>query len=153
MLLLAHLALAYLIRMVMRRSGVRPWTATAAASLFLLLGSASDDILWAFQIGFVAALVFGFVQLLVADHDGPIDRRDGMALAAGLASLLCSGLGVTMVVVVGIAVFFRRGLRPAALQTAPLAAIYVLWLATYGRKGYTERSSSPRSPGSSKRWS
>ena len=133
-LVLAHLALAYLIRMVMRRSGVRPWTATAAASLFLLLGSASDDILWAFQIGFVAALVFGFVQLLVADHDGPIDRRDGMALAAGLASLLCSGLGVTMVVVVGIAVFFRRGLRPAALQTAPLAAIYVLWLATYGRK-------------------
>ncbi len=138
-LLLAHLCLAVLIRVVMRRAGVRPWTATIAASLFLLLGSGSDDILWAFQIGFVGALVFGFVQLLLADHDGPIGGRDAVALTAGLAALLCSGVGVTMVVVVGIATWTRRGWRPAAVQTAPLAAAYLLWWSIYARNNYHEQ--------------
>jgi hypothetical protein len=137
-LLVAHLTLAVLLRVVILRAGVRPWTATAAASLFVLLGAGADDILWAFQIGFVGALAFGFGQLLIAGHDGPIGRRDVVALMAGLAALLCSGVGVTMVVVVGIATWSRRGWRPAVFQTAPLAGIYLLWWSTYGRKGYHE---------------
>ena len=60
-----------------------PWIATAAASLYVLFGSGSQDILIAFQITFTGVLVFGLIQLLLADHAGPIDRRDGLALLAG----------------------------------------------------------------------
>ena len=138
-LLLSHLGLAFLVRVVMRRNGVRPWTATIAASLFLLLGAGADDILWAFQIGFVASLVFGFGQLLLADHEGPIGRRDLLALASGLAALLCSGVGVTMVVVVGLATWARRGWRAALVQTVPLGLVYLAWFVGYGRSSYHER--------------
>ena len=137
-LLVTHLGLAYLLRVVMRRAEVPPWTATAAASLFLLFGAGADDILWAFQIGFVAAIVFGLLQLLLADHPGPVNRRDGAAVLAGLAALMCSGVGVTMVIVAGIATLARRGWRAAAVQTVPLAAAYALWYVGYGRKGVNE---------------
>ena len=45
-----HLTVAVLLLVVMRRAGVGPWIATAAASLFVLFGAGSQDIVWAFQM-------------------------------------------------------------------------------------------------------
>jgi hypothetical protein len=110
--------------------------ATAAASLFLLLGSGRQDIVWAFQIGFVGSLVCGLAHLLLADHDGPPDRRDAFGVAFGVIGLLCSGVAVTMTVVVGLAVLLRRGWRAAALNTLPLGALYLAWYVGFGRSAY-----------------
>ena len=63
-----------------------------AAGLFLFLGSGYQNIVWAFQIGFVGSLVFGLAHLLLIDHDGGFDRRDALGLAFGLAGLMCSGV-------------------------------------------------------------
>ena len=123
----AHLTTAVLLRVVMRRSGVRPWTATIVASVFVLFGPGQENIVWAFQIGFVGAVMFGLVQLVLSDHDGPIAWRDGLALLAGAASLMCSGVSLVMVAVVGLAVLIRRGWKAAALQTVPLAVMYGTW--------------------------
>jgi hypothetical protein len=133
---LLHLTVAVLLRMVMRRAGVGPWISTAAASLFALFGAGRDDIIWAFQIGFVAALAFGLVHLLLADHEGPVDWRDWLGLLAGSAGLLCSGVAVTMAVVVGLAMLVRRGWRIAALHTAPLGVLYLVWWLAVGRDAY-----------------
>jgi hypothetical protein len=80
-----HLAAAALLRVVMRRAGVSPWLATLVALVFVFFGSGAENILIAFQITFVGALVFGLAQLVLADHDGPLDRRDWLGLLAGLA--------------------------------------------------------------------
>jgi hypothetical protein len=139
-LIVLHLVVAALLRTIMRRAGVDPWIATAAASLFVFFGSGHQNVLWAFQIGFTGALMFGLVQLILSDHDGSIDRRDGLALVAGVAGLLCSGVALTLALVVGIAVFARRGWRAALFQTAPLATVYLIWWLRYGRDAYfTER--------------
>ena len=53
LVVLLHLTAAVLLRVVMRRAGVNPWIATAAASLFALFGVRPQNIVWAFQIGFV----------------------------------------------------------------------------------------------------
>jgi hypothetical protein len=143
LLLALHLTAAVLLRVIMRRSGVNPWIATAAAAVFVLFGSGYANLLWAFQIGFVGALVFGLAHLLLADHDGPVDRRDGFALVAGLAGLLSSAVALTMIPVVGLSVMIRRGWQVALLHTAPFAVLYVAWLAHYrdqhtsGGVGYT----------------
>lgn len=135
LVLLTHIAIAGLLRVVMRRAGVGPWIATAAASLFLLLGSGHEDMAWAFQIGFNGSLAFGLTQLLLADHDGKIERRDYLGLAAGTAGLMCSGIALTMVAVVGIAVRFRRGWRVASFHVVPLVAIFATWYAVIGHRG------------------
>jgi hypothetical protein len=132
-----HLTVAALLRVVMRRSGVSPWISTVAALVFTMFGAGYDNIAWAFQSGFDGSLAFGLTSLLLADHrGGRIDRRDGFAMLAGLAALMCSGVGVTMVIVVATAVLIRRGPRCALAYTAPLAVIYLVWLALVGHKGY-----------------
>ena len=118
------------------------------AVAFVYFGAGAENILVAFQITFVGSLVFGLTQLLLADHDGPIDRRDWLGLLAGFAGLLCSGVAITMTVVVGLAVLLRRGRagwRVALFHTAPLGAAYLLWsvLAPKGQNAGNYRSHSP----------
>ena len=128
---LAHITIASLLRVVMRRAGVRPWVATFVAGIFLFFGTGADNIIWAFQINFDGAVALGLAQLLLADHDGPLDRRDWLGLGAGLLALMCSGPAVTMVIVVGIAVLIRRGPRAAAFHTLPLGTVFFLWWLGY----------------------
>jgi hypothetical protein len=132
-----HLAAAALLRVVMRRAGVNPWIATTAAGAFVLFGAGSQDILIAFQITFSGALVLGLVQLLLVDHPGPIDRRDGLALLAGLGALLCSDIALVLIAAAGVAALARGRWRAALLQVVPLAAVYTAWLVGYGRGART----------------
>lgn len=122
-----HLAAASLLRATMRRAGADPWIATATATLLVSLGSGRHNILWGFQVAWTLSLAFGLAHLLLADHDGPRDRRDLAGLACGLVAIMSSGIGVPMVVGVGASVLFRRGWVAAAGHTVPLGAIYLLW--------------------------
>ncbi len=123
----AHLCVVGLLFVIMRRSGVNQWIALLAAGLLLFFGSGYENIVWGFQIGFTGALAFGLGQLVAADHDGPIGRRDGWGLALGLAALLCSSVAVTTVAVVGVATLLRRGWRAAAFHVVPLGVLYGIW--------------------------
>jgi hypothetical protein len=140
--ILLHLTAAVLLRRVMRRAGVRPWIATVAASLFVLFGVGYQNVVFAFQMAWGASLVLGLTHLLLADHDGPIGRRDWIGLLAGLAGILCSGLAVTMIVVVGVSVLIRRGWRAALFHTAPLGLLYVIWWLAFARGDYATASGS-----------
>ncbi|MGH9025563.1 MAG: hypothetical protein ACRDWD_05505 [Acidimicrobiia bacterium] len=131
-----HLTAAALLRVIMRRAGVEAWTATAGASVFALLGAGHQNIVWAFQIGFVGSLVCGLAHLILADHDGPFDRRDALGLSVGAIGLLCSGVAVTMTAIVAAAVLARRGWRMALAHVAPLALLYVVWWFGYARNRY-----------------
>jgi hypothetical protein len=128
-----HLTVAVLLRVVMRRAGVSPWISTILASGFVFFGSGVQNIFLAGQINFTGAVAFGLAHLLLADHDGPLDRRDWLGLAAGLASLMCFGLSVALVAAVGFAVLMRRGLRLALFHTVPLGVIYLVWWLTIAR--------------------
>ena len=123
----AHLASACLLRVVMRRAGADPWLSTAAAALFVFLGSGNENLVKAFQFTFAGSLAFGLAHLVLADHDGPVGRRDLLGLGCGLVGLMCSGISVAMVAVVGLAVLLRRGWRAAAVHTVPLAVVYAAW--------------------------
>jgi hypothetical protein len=133
---LSHLTVVLLVRRVMRRAGVRPWTATAAVLPLVFFGAGEENIAYAFQINFNASLAFGLVHLLLADHDGPVDWRDSLALLAGFAGLMSSGVAVTMVAVVGLAMLVRRGWHVAVLHTAPLGVAYLVWYAAIARDAY-----------------
>ncbi len=122
-----HLAAAALLRVVMRRAGVGPWISTISAALLVFFGAGAENIFVAFQMTLLAALVLGLVHLLLADHDGPVDRRDWYGLGAGVAALMCSGVAIPMALAVGIVTIAKRGWRIALLHTAPLAVVYASW--------------------------
>ena len=56
---------------------------------------------------------------------------------------MCSGIGIVMVAVVGLAICIRRGWKAALLYTAPLAAAFLLWYATYGSDAPDNAHASP----------
>src|SRR5262249_11202585 len=111
---------------------------------FVVFGAGAENIVVAFQITFVGALVFGLTQLLLADHDGPVGVRDALGLLAGLAALMCSGVGIAMVLIVGVAMLVKRGWRVALLHPAPLARVYTIWALVspqgQGAGGYQSQS-------------
>jgi hypothetical protein len=127
-LILSHLGVAVLLRVIMRRVGVRPWLATVVAASFVLLGPAEDNILWAFQITFVWALLAGLAQMILADHDGPIDRRDWIGLGIGFLGLMTSGQAPSLVIAVGVVCLLRRRWAAAVFHTVPLGIVYLLWM-------------------------
>ncbi|MFL6241779.1 MAG: hypothetical protein ACJ73V_01985 [Acidimicrobiia bacterium] len=149
LVVMLHLTTAALLRIVMRRAGVCPWISTAAAAVFVLFGTGQQGILLAAQIGFDGSLVFGLLHLLLADHAGPVNRRDWLGLCAGVLGLLCSGVAVTMTVVVGLTVLIRRGWRVALLHTAPGGLLYAVWWFTMARNDPWVRASRgiARTPG------
>lgn len=122
-----HLSIVATIRVVMVRSGVGRWVANLFAGAFVFFGPGREDIIWAFQIGFTGAVAAVLLQMVLADHDGPADRRDALGLAAGLVGLMSSSSAVVMVAVGGGALLVRRGWRRALLHTAPLAIAYVVY--------------------------
>jgi hypothetical protein len=142
-IILLHLIAALLVRTIMRRVGVRPWTATVVAGVLVFFGSGYQNIVLPFQMTLVGALVFGLVDILFATHEGGFDRRDVYGLLAGLAAVMCSGVGVSMIIAVGVAVLLLRGWRLALLHTAPFAAAYLAWFVWIGHVGYDGYHASP----------
>ena len=135
----AHLVVAALLRVVMRRSGVHPWIATAAASAFALFGAGAYNIIFPFQIGFTGALALGLGALVIADRDGPLVRADVGGVICCVAALMSAGIAVVLVACVALAVLVRRGLRVAAAYAVPPAAIYLAWYVTQA-EGAAQRS-------------
>jgi hypothetical protein len=146
-----HLVTAVLLRVVLRRAGVGAWIATAAAALFVLFGPGADNIVWSFQIGMVGSLLFGLVHLILAGRDERAPQpADYWGLVAGLAGLMCSGIGPVMVGTVGLAVLLRRGWRMAALHTVPLTVVFLTWFIAY--HSYQPKSDGHASAGEVAGW-
>jgi len=131
---LLHVGSAVLLRILMRRLGVRGWIATVTALIFVFFGSGSLNIFFGFQISLAGSLFCGLALLLLVDRNGTIDRRDWLALAVGVVGLMTSGVFVPMVVGVGVAALLRRGPWVAAFYTVPLGLIYGIWYLLYGRE-------------------
>ncbi len=137
------------IRVIARRAGAGPWVATLVGVLFLTLGSGMENIVFGIQISMMGSVAFGLAALVLVDddrgrewHSDEADpargrsgrwwtRRDTAALGCGALSLLCSGIGITMVAVVTLVLLVRRGWRPAVVFAAPLAVMQLAWTLWY----------------------
>ena len=124
---LAHLAVVHLLWRVMLRARVRPWIATALAGVVILMGSAAENLLWAFQFGFMGAIALGLVVLLLVDRV-PLDRgRTAAVVVLSVLSLTFSGTALPVLAAAFVLSCIRRGWRLSLLMFAPAGAVYVVW--------------------------
>ncbi len=135
LLVTLHLGVAVLLRIIMRRAGVGPWIASAAAATLVLFGHGASNIIWVFQITNLGSILFVLTQLILVDHDGPLRRRDALAVLAGIAACMCSGIGLLMLAPVGLVSLARRGWRYALLQTGPAGLTFLTWNHFFGLEG------------------
>jgi hypothetical protein len=120
--------------LVRRRLGA--FYATLLALPLLFLGIGGENLVWAFQTGFVGSVLFGVWALVLVEQDG----RAAPALASGLlvASLMSSGIGLFFVVVVACRTLLDDELRRRAWCVGPPLAAYATWHLLVGRDAVGE---------------
>ncbi len=129
--ILIHLLVVHLIWRLMVQGRVSPWVATVVVLPLIVLGAGAQNLLWAFQIGFLGSVALGLGAILLANHAGAWQWRDWGALALALFVLLWSGVAVLMVGICALVILLRRGVRPAVEFAIPPAAVYVVWAIAY----------------------
>ena len=135
--LLLHIGVAHLLWRLLRGEGVEPWLATAAVAVLLVIGAGAENLVWAWQMGFVGSVFFGLLALVLVNRPAPRAARWITAGACLLASLTCSGIGVTMVAVAGLAVLLRHGPRKAISLAMGPALVFLAWYQAFARNAAT----------------
>ncbi|MET4703243.1 hypothetical protein [Frigoribacterium sp. UYMn621] len=125
-----HLATAHLIWRVILRSGANPWLTTAATFLFIVLGAGAENILWAFQIGFIGGLGFGLLAFYLASSAKISRPRFVAVVAISVFSLTWSGTALPLFVVTSLILWRRTGWRRAAIHFGITAGVYLVWYIT-----------------------
>jgi hypothetical protein len=119
-----------LFELVRRRAG--DFVGIAAALFLLVLGAGWENLLWAFQIGFVGSVACGLGALLVV-----VARPDRMWLATVLlfASLMFSGIGLFFWGAAAVALALTPARRRQLLWLMPIALVFTAWYIAYGHAG------------------
>jgi hypothetical protein len=139
---LAHLAVVHLLWRVMLRSGMRPWLATGLAAAVILLGSAAENLLWAFQFGFMGAIALGLVVVLLVDRPRLDAVRVAAVVVVSIVSLTFSGTALPLIAAAFVLSWIRRGWWRSLLLFAPAGLVYVVWYLAFS--GGTPASLAPQ---------
>lgn len=132
-LLAMHVAIAFLLYVfIRRRQGALLGLVTAAA--FLFLGRGAENLMWAFQIGFLGSVMFGLAAWVLLDEPSSSPRLYLPAAAVCLLlSVMSSGVGLFFLPVIAIELQLDRGRRRWLIVLAPAVAAYLVWFLVIGR--------------------
>lgn len=134
-LIVVILAVVHMLWRVLLRVGVHPAYATAVAAIFGVLATGWENRSTPFQIAIIGPVALGFGALLLMRQRGAFGWRDVGIWALLVLGLMCSGVGVTMTIVVGLAALLRRGWLVAAEVVSVPAVVYAIWFVTEGTQG------------------
>lgn len=135
--ILVHAAICVLLFLMLRRHGLSRWECVAPTLVIAFLGGGAENTEWAFQIGFTGSVFFGL--LAIHQLSGALTRAT-IVLAAVWAtlSLMCSGIGITMLGAASLYALLRLGWQRAVAFAVGPAALFGLWYLTYGRDATTD---------------
>jgi hypothetical protein len=129
---ITHVGVVALSRMLMIRLGASAWTATLMSAVLLVFGAGWENLFFAVQIVYTFSLLAFLAQLLLVDHDGPIDRRDWIGAAIALIGVSSSGFGPFFAFGVGLLLALRRRWQALAVAVVPQALLLGWWWLTWG---------------------
>jgi hypothetical protein len=122
-----HLLAAHLIWRIAGRSGANGWISTSLVTVFIFLGAGAENILWAFQIGFIGAMVLGLLALYLASSPRLSRGRFIVVILISLFSLTWSGTALPILVATAFVLWRVHGWRRAAVHFAINLAAYLVW--------------------------
>src|SRR5919204_1123500 len=131
-----HVGVCILLWLLLQAVSTNQWISVGLVGIMAFLGAGAENTLWAFQIGFVGSTLFGLLSLLLVLRSAKLTSRNAWSKWACLiASLMCSGIGVPMVIAAGVLAFIRWSWR-AALQVASVPiAVFIAWYLVIGQQG------------------
>lgn len=128
-----HTLVAWMVfRAVERRAG--PSTALGASALVLFFGAGFENLYWAFQVGFVGAMLAGLVALDALDGAPSRRRAAGLAIAL-VISEMTAGIGLLFVGAAALMMLLTPAWRRWLSVLAIPVGVYGAWFALAGRTG------------------
>jgi hypothetical protein len=124
------MSVVLLFDLVRRRAG--DLVAIGAALLLLVIGAGWENLLWAFQIGFVGSVACGLGALLAMDA---LPQRMWVSALLLLASLMFSGIGLFFLVAAAMWLVLTPTRRGDLVWLAPVAVVLGVWYIAYGHAG------------------
>lgn len=124
---LIHLAIAHLVWRLTLRSGASGWIATTATTVFVFLGAGAENILWAFQIGFLGAIALGLLAFWLATAEEVSTRRFVAIVLVAAFSLTWAGTALPLVLATAFVLFRRKEWRRVAVLLGTTGGIYLTW--------------------------
>jgi hypothetical protein len=137
-LLALHLTdVVLLFELVRRRAG--DLLGLGAAMLLLVIGNGWEDLLWAFQMAWLASIALGLGMLILLQGSGS-NRRVVAAAALLAGSFAFSGIGVVFAIAATAFLVLTPGRRRQLVWLAPVAVAVLAW---YALAGYTGNHPNP----------
>lgn len=122
-----HLVVAHLLWRLLKHSGGTPWIATALTTVFVFFGAAGENLLWAFQMGFMGAIAFGLGALLIAVRP-TLPSGNVVAIVALLTvGAATAGTVLPFFVAVALVAWYRHGWAKALISVGVPSLIYLIW--------------------------
>ena len=121
-----------LFEIVRRRAG--DLVGVACAAVLLVIGAGWENLIWAFQMGFVGSVACGLAMLLALQASRTPRRMPVVAMLL-TASLMFSGIGLFFGVAAAVMLAASPGRRKDLLWLAPVAIALGAWWLAYGRSG------------------
>jgi hypothetical protein len=120
--------------LVRRRAG--DLAGLAFAAILLVLGAGAEDILWAFQLAWLASIACGLGTLLIL-QGRPTQARLAAVVALLAASLMFSGIGLVFVAAAGVQMAASPEHRKGLVWFFPLAIAIGAWYVGFGHVNAT----------------
>jgi hypothetical protein len=121
-----------LFQVVRRRAGDA--VAVGAAALLLVLGAAWEDLLWSFQMAWLASVACGLGMMLVLQAR-PARRNLAVAVSLAAASVMFSGIGLMFIAFAVVFLAATPGRRRQVFWLVPLGVALIAWYLAFGRSG------------------
>lgn len=132
-LLVLHAAnVVLLFELVRRRAG--DVVGFGAAALLLVLGAGWENLLWAFQLAWLASVAAGLGAFVVLEAPRT-GHRLLIAVVLVMAGLMFSGIGLVFAVGVAVRQAADRDRRRDVAWLVPIAALTLAWFLAFGRGG------------------
>lgn len=123
-----------LFELVRRRAG--DLVGVAFAAILLVLGAGAEDILWAFQLAWLASIACGLGTLLILQGP-PTQTRLAAVVALVAASLMFSGIGLVFVAAASVQMAASPEHRKGMVWFVPLAIAFGAWYVGFGHVNAT----------------
>jgi hypothetical protein len=130
----------FLFELVRRRAG--DLVGVAFAAILLVLGAGDEDILWAFQLAWLASIACGLGALLILQGP-PTQTMFAAVVALVAASVMFSGIGLVFITAAGVQMGASPERRKSLVWFLPLAIAFGAWYVGFGHINATPTDPPP----------
>lgn len=123
----AHIVVAHLSWRVLGRVGASPWVATLLSVFVMLFGGGAENLLWAFQFGFMGAIALGLIVVLLFDRERLTWPVIVAIIACSVVAPMFSGTAIPVLAAAAVVGWVRHGFLRMFPLLLPAVIGYLSW--------------------------